>query len=267
MIGLAAILTMAGLWRWHARRSVDPLGPGLGAYARGDYETASNLARERLKGTTDDHAAVRLLARASVHLGRDSSALSLYKRLGDRLMMADDLYLLGVALSRMGNIQGSTEVWRQGLRVDPDHPQILYNIIQVNLKMDRFFEAAAEAGRLSKQPAWRTRADDLLGRIQYARNDPAGAAEFWQRALEHESELRDSTGDGLPPLSQPVTRKDLARALLRAQRPAEARGQLQKILAGGPDAEASWLLSRAFPARRRRAEGPGRFQRSRFLRR
>ncbi|MGB2608531.1 MAG: hypothetical protein WBC80_06115, partial [Isosphaeraceae bacterium] len=32
---------------------------------------------------------------------------------------------------------------------------------------------------------------------------------------------------------------------LRARRPAEARGQLQKILAGGPDAEASWLLSRA----------------------
>jgi len=104
------------------------------AYAQGDYETALNLARERLKGTMDDHAAVRLLARASVHLGRDSSALSLYKRLGDRSMMADDFYLLGVVLSRATNAQGSTEVWKQGLRVEPDHPQILCEMIQVNLK-------------------------------------------------------------------------------------------------------------------------------------
>ena len=144
------------------------------------YETASNLA-PRLKGTTDDRAAVRLLARASVHLGRDSSALSLFERIGNRSMMADDLYLLGVALSRTGNDKGSTEVWKQGLRADPDHPQILHGMIKVNLKMDRFFEAAAEARRLAKQPAWQARANELLGRIQYARNDPAGAVEFWQR--------------------------------------------------------------------------------------
>ena len=199
--------------------------------------------RARLKGTADDRAAVRLLARASVHLGRDSSALSLFERIGNRSMMADDLYLLGVALSRTGNDKGSTEVWIQGLRADPDHPQILHGMIKVNLKMDRFFEAAAEARRLAKQPAWQARANELLGRIQYPRNDPAGAVEFWQRALEHESELTGPTGEGLSPLSPRVIRKDLARALLRARRPAEARGQLQKILAGGPDAEASWLLS------------------------
>ena len=82
--------------------------------------------RARLKGTTDDRAAVRLLARASVHLGRDSSALLLFERIGNRSMMADDLYLLGVALSRTGNDKGSAEEWTQGLRADPDHPQILY---------------------------------------------------------------------------------------------------------------------------------------------
>ena len=135
---------------------------------------------------------MRLLARASVHLGRDSSALLLFERIGNRSMMADDLYLLGVALSRTGNDKGSTEVWTQGLRADPDHPQILRGMIKVNLKMDRFFEAAAEARRLAKQPAWQARANELLGRIHYARNDPAGAVEFWQRALEHESELTEA---------------------------------------------------------------------------
>lgn len=43
-----------------------------------------------------------------------------------------------------------------------------------------------------------------------------------------------------------VTRKDLTRALLQARQSAEARGQLQAILAQTPDAEASWLLSRAY---------------------
>ena len=44
-LGLAATLTVTGLWWFHARRSADPLDLGLMAYARGDYETASNLAR------------------------------------------------------------------------------------------------------------------------------------------------------------------------------------------------------------------------------
>ena len=42
-LGLAATLTVTGLWWFHARRSADPLDLGLMAYARGDYETASNL--------------------------------------------------------------------------------------------------------------------------------------------------------------------------------------------------------------------------------
>ncbi|MGC1723158.1 MAG: hypothetical protein WA746_29620 [Isosphaeraceae bacterium] len=75
----------------------------------------------------------------------------LFERIGNRSMMADDLYLLGVALSRTGNDKGSAEEWTQGLRADPDHPQILHGMIKVNLKMDRFFEAAAEARRLAKQ--------------------------------------------------------------------------------------------------------------------
>ena len=115
-----------------------------------------------------------LLARASVDLGRDSSALLLFERIGNRSMMADDLYLLGVALSRTGNDKGSTEVWTQGLRADPDHPQILHGMIKVNLKMDRF-PGGRGGSPLAKQPAWQARANELLGRIQYARNNPAGA--------------------------------------------------------------------------------------------
>ena len=241
-----ALAVVAGLWWQRTRRSADPLDSGLRAYARGDYETASNLARERLKEFTDDREAVRLLARASIRLGRDSSALTLYQRLGDRSMMADDYYLLSVALSRAGNIQGSTEAWKQGLRIEPDHPQMLYGMMHLNLETNRFFEAAGQAQRLAKQPAWQALADQMLGKIQYARNNPAAAVEFWQQALEHESELTGPADASFSPLSIGELRKDLARALLRTRRPAEAESQLQRILSLGPDAEASWLLSRAF---------------------
>ena len=49
-LGLTAILTVTDLWWFHARRSADPLDLGLMAYARGDYETASNLAWRGSRG-------------------------------------------------------------------------------------------------------------------------------------------------------------------------------------------------------------------------
>ena len=58
--------------------------------------------------------------------------------------------------------------------------------------------------------------------------------------------IRNRFRTALATLHELRTRKDLARALLRAGQPAEARGQLQLILAKAPDAEASWLLSRAY---------------------
>src|SRR5262249_44931504 len=63
-----------------------------------------------------------------------------------------------------------------------------------------------------------------------------------------------------------VSRKDLARALLQAGRPAEARQQLEIVLRAGTDDEASWLLSRAFLQEGARAralaawEAPGSFR-------
>ncbi len=72
-------------------------------------------------------------------------------------------------------------------------------------------------------------------------DDPAGVAEALQRWLQ-----LDPTGrEGLPdPLRS--YQIQLARALLRSQQPAKARGLLQKVLESGPDEEATWLLSRTY---------------------
>ena len=235
------LLATAGWFWWNSlRRAADPLRPGLDAYARGDWETAAKVARERIKEFNDDLAAVQLLARASVRMGRDSSALSLFNRLGPDFMTADDFYLLGVAVSRTGNPKGSVEVWEQGLKTNPDHPETLHALIPVYLEDDLFQAAAEAAARLAKHPQWRDRAQTALREIQLARGDPAAATGF---SPESSSSQRAESADTTGPL---VTPKSLARVLLAAGRPAEARHQLQTVLAHAPDPEASWLRSRAF---------------------
>ena len=48
---------------------------------------AAKVARERIKEFNDDLAVLQLLARTSVRMGRDSSALSLFNRLGPDFMI------------------------------------------------------------------------------------------------------------------------------------------------------------------------------------
>ena len=123
----ASILAVGGVWVARSLRPIDPVEQGLSAYARGDWEVAAERARERLKSSGDDVVALRLLARASVRLGRDSSALALFNRLGADAMSADDLCLLGIALTRTGNPRG-LEVWEQALKAEPSHPEVLFEV-------------------------------------------------------------------------------------------------------------------------------------------
>jgi tetratricopeptide (TPR) repeat protein len=244
MIALTVVLVIPlaawGLWRSAVHRSSNPLSPGVEAFARGDWKTAADVARKRLKDVPDDIPALQLLARSSVKLGLDSSALSLYQRLGPDLMTADDSHLLGIALRRTGNPRG-IEVWEEALGKTPDHAEILDALSRVYFESARYGDAASLARRLVQHPEWRLRASRLLGKIEFARNKFINAIHYWRQAIDQES-VQDGTSNS----ARAGTRKDLARALLHAGQPAEARGQLQLILAKAPDAEASWLLSRAY---------------------
>ncbi|MGP0068598.1 MAG: tetratricopeptide repeat protein [Isosphaeraceae bacterium] len=235
---LGASILGGGFGWWWYRTHSGPSNPGEEAYSRGDWEKAADLARGRLKAAGEDPDGLRLLARASVRLGRDVSAMGIYQRLGPEAMHAEDLYLLGLALKRTGKTKSAREVWEIARSRDPAHAGTLFELTQAYLTADAFDHAAALGRLLASRPGWESRAEALLGMIQFQRNDFAGAASYWQSALGRKEERHEG---GPEPI---VLRRDLVRALLRAGRPVEAREQVRIVLGESPDPEAYWLLSR-----------------------
>ena len=214
---------------------------GLAAYARGDWNAAATLAKNRLKTVPDDKEAVRLLARSSVRQSHDQFARSLYPRLGGiAAMQAEDYYLFGTLIDRLGDRDTAQECWEDGLRADRNHAEMIRELARLYLSMGRFSQATELANRLATQPGWEAQSNLLLGQIQFEHGDPAGAVSCLRRALDLDpaaigtANLPDQSG------------KLLAKALLQTGQHTEAISQLQKVLTVGPDAEASWLLSRSY---------------------
>jgi len=236
---IAACIGCAIFWGGRSRPPVQPLATGFNAYESGDWESAAAAARRRLMTAGDDPAAVRLLARSSIRLARDSVAGPLYDRLASGLLEAEDLYLMGAAMERAGDKKGSVGLWERALLAKPDHPEALFALTRRFLASEQYHSAALAAQRLAGIPDWKARADGLLGSIHFAQNDAAGAAACWQRALD--CRLAEKGGGSVATI-----RIELARALLRLRQPAQARSQLKAVLTLGPNQEASWLLSRAF---------------------
>ena len=235
----ASILALCGLWLARSFLPTDPVKEGWTAYARGDWEVALERARERLKVVGDDVAALRLMARASIRLGRDSSALAVYNRLGEEAMTPDDLCLLGIALTRSGNSRG-LEVWEQARAAEPNHPETLFELTRAYISRDRLADAAETGHRLADCPGWKGRAEALSARSSWLATTRSCAFKFWRQTLERETAEKEA---GALPI---VPSYEIARALLRTRRPEKARFELERALSAEPDHEGFWLLSRAW---------------------
>jgi tetratricopeptide (TPR) repeat protein len=235
----AIILAICGFCLARSLLPADPAKQGWAAYARGEWDVAVEHARARLKTDSDNVDALRLLARASVRLGRDDSALAVFGRIGPGAMAADDLCLLGIALTRSGNSRG-LEVWEQTLAVEPDHAETLFVLTQTYYNRDRLDAAAVTGRRLARRPGWEGRAEALIGAIELARNDPEAALEAWSGILTGKPVEKEA---GPPPIVPPA---EVARALLQTHQPRKARSYLVPVLASKPEPEGFWLLSRAF---------------------
>jgi tetratricopeptide (TPR) repeat protein len=219
----------------------DLIAEAQAAYSRGDWNRTATLAHRRLKEAPDDPWAWRLAARAAARQDKDQRAIALYQRLAPASQEAEDFFLLGRALMQHGQIDSAYRAYEQARQRDPDHPDTLAALAGLYVFNDRHHVAAAAAERLARQPGWEARAQLILGTARAEVQDTDGAVQ----ALRRWREL-DPTGQAAAPAPAEEFRKRLARALLKAGQPAEARTVLQVVLAAGPDPEASWLLSRCF---------------------
>jgi len=231
----------AGLAFWivRVRTEARVLTQGKSAYAAGEWSVAANLARRRLKSSPGDVEALRLLARATARLGTDSTANALFARLGSAALQSEDLFLLGLGLSRRGQAAQAERAWERALAIDAQHAETLEQLALLYTARNRLAEAAVLAERLSRRPGWELRGELTLGSLRSELNDPSGAAKVLRQALERPEFSRISSERA----SQ--YRKLLARVLMRISKTGEGRALLKNLLDRGPDEEASWLLSRA----------------------
>jgi tetratricopeptide (TPR) repeat protein len=229
---------------------------GVAAYKRSDWREAYRLAQERLKTDRDDPRALRLLARATARMGRFDQARSLHARLDDRDMEAEDYCLVGLGWNFSGNPIEAQKALQQALHVDPDHAESLYMLALATFQRSQWVEATSAAERLSHRPGWEARGNLLLGMIRASDNDPVRAVASLELALSQDPTIR------LIPTVPFSTRRLLARSLLQAGRPAEARDILIAVLDAGPDREAAWLLSRAYLQERDKAKATAALEQS-----
>jgi tetratricopeptide (TPR) repeat protein len=233
-------LALAGVvWGWTSwRSSAGLVARGTSAYAQRDFRQAADLARRRLKDAPEDVEALRLLARATARLGRDAPANALFARLGSAALQAEDLYLLGLGLNHVGQKESAGKVWEKGLAIDPDHAEMIEQLMMLDAARSRVAEAARLAEQLAKQPQWELRGELAVGNFRAEMSDPAGAAATLRKALERPEASR------LDRSQATYYRELLARSLLKIERPGEARDVLQTVLDHRPDSAAHWLQSR-----------------------
>jgi tetratricopeptide (TPR) repeat protein len=252
-VGVPTLLLILGLLatpavRRRLKADDDPLTRARAAYEQRDWARAADFARVRLKADGGDVDALRILARASIRMGRDAAGAAIYNdRLGPEGMEAEDRYLTGLTIMRQGDEELAVKVWAKAAGesegAGADQPELLLSLANTLARRQRFDEAAGLAERLAAIPGWEGAGLLLLGTTRFSLEDYAASADCLRRGLELDPEAR------LAPLDAAVYRKTLARCLLMLGRPAEADRWLEPVLndkvGGTADPEAHWLASRS----------------------
>jgi tetratricopeptide (TPR) repeat protein len=223
---------------------VDHLAAARAAYADHNWTRAAELARARLKVDGSDAEALRLLARASIRLGRDGIAAAIYNdRLGAAAIEAEDLFLLGVYYSRQGKEDLALDFWTKAEKKAPGEPEYLLPLANLLARKQHLDESVELAHRLARIPGSEAVGFLFLGTTQMSLENAAAAVDALERGLKLDPDARGA------PLEAAVYCRLLARGLLILGRAKDADEWLRPLLVDqsdtGSDPEASWLASRA----------------------
>jgi tetratricopeptide (TPR) repeat protein len=241
-LGAVGLLVAAG-FALAPRLWPDPLATARASYEAGRYARAAAEARDVLKADPEAREASRLLARASARLGRDPYALGLFDALGREALRAEDTFLVGGILLRLGQSEAARDAFRRALADDPGHPEALLAAAMLETRADRLAVARPLADRLAAVPGWEARGLALSGMIRHEEGDPEGALGPLEGALRRDPGLRGA------PVDPPAARIALARDALRLGRPDRAATALAPLADRlDPTApfrdEVGWLLGR-----------------------
>ena len=218
-----------------------PLANVERAYREGAWRDAAARAKSLLLAEPGSTDAKVLLARAEARLGRNQAARDLYSQLDPPVLRAEDYYLIGRGLIAEAKPDEGTEWLDRALKLEPRHAETLAELIRINRQNDRLTASADQAATLSASPGFEARGLVLLGLVQQDLHDPLAASQAFRSALVHDPKLAGSTEGSVDQV-----RKWLARNLLQAGKPAEARTELESSPSTrNLDPEGHWLLSRA----------------------
>ena len=148
---------------------------------------------------------------------QDERALTVYRRVPAERKEAEDLFLEGRSMVRLGQTEPASAAYEAAIGKDANHPETLAGLAGLYMQADRFDAAVRLAERLTRQPEWEARAQVLLGTRVARNNDFAGAA----HALSRWTEL-DPLGRAVEPETAASLRRfrpgcSFARARVRPQ--------------------------------------------------
>ena len=205
-----------------------PLALGTRAYAGRDFRRAADAARERLKRAPDDKDGDSVCWLAQ-RLGWAATSPRMRYSLGweNRLYRPRICSCWGVDSATRARRNRPRAIWEKGLVMEPDHPEMIEQLMIRDAAQNGLAEAAQLAERLAVQPGWELRGELELGTFRSEMSDPAGAVAVLGRAFERPEASR------LDRLAAIHYREVLARSLLKTGRPREARKVLETVLEKG----------------------------------
>ena len=234
---LIAIAASGVAW-WTLSIGRDPRAEAEAAARRGDWAEVISKT-DRALATRPDDSAMRLLrARGLARSGQGVEGLSAYKDAGAEAIAGEDLRPLADLLLAKDRPALAWLALEAAGRIDPDDAETRAAMTRLHARIGSRGDVAHATDKLSAVPGGPALAEIVLQLAAIARRDRDDDPMFDRFLARDRATLKAIDGPR-------AARRLAARVLLEAGRISEAREALERLLASGPDREASWLLSRA----------------------
>ncbi len=228
--GIALAVAMAG--------PRDPIARAEAAEKRGDWSRMVDQAELRLSQEPEDPRALLLKGRGLAHLGQLLPAARAYAATGGDRMTPADLRLTSDLLSKADRPALAWLALEAANRIDPKDGDTRRALTALHGKVGSQGAVAHVTDLLSAVPTGPALAQLVVELATLTQSDASTDPTLDRVLLRGREKLRSLD-------TSAAVRRLVARVLLEFGRPDRSRDVLRSLLSARPDAEASWILSRA----------------------